>query len=114
MNALDLVGLTALMERSLGSPELKVGIIDGPVAVEHPDLTRERIHEISDDAAACNRTSSTACVHGTFVAGILSARRNSVAPAICPSCTFLLRPLFTESASGDDMPSATPHELARA
>jgi subtilisin family serine protease len=115
MDALDLIRLTALMKHSSGNPELKVGIIDGPVAIEHPDLTRERLHEISEDnAATCNRTSSTACLHGTFIAGILSAKRNSVAPAICPNCTVLVRPIFSESTSGNDMPSATPHELATA
>ena len=115
MGALDLVNLTALMERSGGSPELKVGIIDGPVAIEHPDLTPERVHEISEDSAAtCYRTSSTACLHGTFVAGILSAKRNSGAPAICPNCTILVRPIFSESTPGNGLPSATPYALARA
>jgi len=115
MDALGLVRLTALMERSAGNPELKVGIIDGPVAIEHPDLRRERLHEISDGSAAtCNRTTSTACLHGTFITGILAATRNSAAPAICPDCTFLVRPIFSEPMSGNDMPSATPRELATA
>ena len=87
-----------------GNPELKVGIIDGPVAIEHPDLRRERLHEISDGSAAtCNRTTSTACLHGTFITGILAATRNSAAPAICPDCTFLVRPIFSEPMSGNDM-----------
>lgn len=58
---------------------------------------------------------TAACLHGTFVAGILSAKRNSPAPAICPNCTLLIRPIFTEAASGrEPMPSATPQELAAA
>ncbi len=56
-----------------------------------------------------------ACLHGTFIAGILSAKRNSLAPAICPNCTLLIRPIFTETTSGrEHMPSATPLELAAA
>ena len=56
-----------------------------------------------------------ACMHGTFVAGMLFARRGSVAPAICPGCTLLLRPIFAETAKGNgQMPSATPKELAEA
>jgi hypothetical protein len=35
-------------------------------------------------------------MHGTFVTGMLFARRNSVAPAICPNCTLILRPIFVE------------------
>jgi subtilisin family serine protease len=49
------------------------------------------------------------------VAGILFARRGSVAPAICPGCTLLLRPIFAEAAEGNgNMPSATSDELAEA
>jgi subtilisin family serine protease len=54
-------------------------------------------------------------MHGTFVAGILSGRRGSMAPAICPGCTLLLRPIFVETANGNgQMPSTTPEELAEA
>ena len=113
---LELVGLTALMERTSGHPDLKVGVIDGPVATRHPDLTSEHVREIRGPrGATCTRTNSTACLHGTFVAGILSARRGSVAPAICPGCTLLVRPIFSETATTTaEMPSATPEELAEA
>jgi subtilisin family serine protease len=58
---------------------------------------------------------SAACLHGTFIAGILSAKRISVAPAICPDCTLVVRPIFPETTSGSEsMPSATPQELAAA
>ena len=44
---------------------------------------------------------------------MLAARRGSSAPAICPDCTFLVRPIFPEkTANGDGMPAATPLELA--
>jgi subtilisin family serine protease len=50
-----------------------------------------------------------------FSAGILSAKRNSPAPAICPNCTLLIRSIFTEETTGSEqMPSATPQELAAA
>jgi subtilisin family serine protease len=54
-------------------------------------------------------------MHATFVAGILVARRGCPAPAICPGCTLIVRPIFTESTSQNSlMPSATPEELAKA
>jgi subtilisin family serine protease len=54
-------------------------------------------------------------MHGTFVAGILSARRGGDAPAICPNCTLLVRPIFIESTSSSgQIPSAKPKELAGA
>jgi subtilisin family serine protease len=51
---------------------------------------------------------------GTFVAGILSAKRGSVAPAICPDCALIIRPIFAQAAVGESLPSATPEELATA
>jgi len=116
MYPLELVKLTSLMERTSGSPEIKIGLIDGPVAVQHPDLAGEHIRELSgSNAAACTRANSAACLHGTFVAGILSAKRGSVAPAVCPDCTLLVRPIFAETTSANgEMPSAMPAELAQA
>jgi hypothetical protein len=40
MGPLDLVNLTPLMERTSGRAEIKVGLIDGPVAMDHPDLAK--------------------------------------------------------------------------
>lgn len=116
MDPLDLVKLTALMERTSGSPEVKIGLIDGPVATQHTDLAGEFLREIpGNNGATCTQANSTACLHGTFVAGILSAKRNSLAPAICPNCTLLVRPIFAELTLGrEHMPSATPKELAAA
>jgi subtilisin family serine protease len=104
------------MERSRGRAEITVALIDGPVALNHPDFAGATIREVPGKLkGTCALAGSVACTHGTFVAGILSARRGSVAPAICPGCALLLRPIFAETASGNGrMPSATPEELAEA
>ena len=96
--------------------ETTIALIDGPVATDHPDLANTVIREIPGRLdGTCARADSLACMHGTFVAGILSAGRGSEAPAISPGCTLLVRPIFAEQASGiRDMPSATPAELATA
>lgn len=116
MAPLDLINLTALMKRTSGRPEIKIGLIDGPVLPHHPDLSIEHVREISvRHGMACTQAKSVACLHGTFVAGILSAKRNSPAPAICPDCTILVRPIFPEGTSGiEHMPSAAPRDLAAA
>jgi subtilisin family serine protease len=116
MNPLELVKLTALMERTSGSLDVKIGLIDGPVSSRHPDLAGEHLREITGKhAGTCAQAGSAACLHGTFIAGILSAKRNSSAPSICPACTLLIRPIFAEATSGrEQMPSATPRELAAA
>lgn len=116
VNPLDLVNLGELMRRTTGKPEIQIGLIDGPVAIDHPDLAGENIHPVSGAlSGTCTVANSFACRHGTFVAGILSAKRGSAAPAICPDCTLLVRPIFAETkATNAEMPSATPEELAEA
>lgn len=116
MNPLDTVQLTPLMQLSSGRADIVVGLIDGPVTTNHPDLSTSNIREVDGQMrGACASASSLACAHGTFVAGILCARRESVAPAICPGCTLLVRPIFAETMNGDrTMPSASPEELATA
>ena len=115
-NPLDLVNLGPVMELSSGRVETTIALIDGPVATDHEDLSKTTIREIPGRlGGTCARASSIACMHGTFVAGILSARRGSAAPSIAPGCTLLVRPIFAETALGNrNMPSATPQELATA
>jgi subtilisin family serine protease len=116
MNPLDLVTLTPLMARTTGRPDLRIGLIDGPVALDHPGLAQAHRRELpAPGAGICAQASSAACLHGTFVAGILCATRGSAAPAICPDCTLLVRPIFAETREGSAaMPSAAPEDLARA
>jgi subtilisin family serine protease len=113
---LDLVGLSPLMAHTSGRPEISIGLIDGPVRLDHPDLAAENIREVPGKlSAACADASDAACAHGTFIAGILHAKRMSVAPAICPGCTLLVRPIFSDApANGEQMPSASAAELADA
>src|SRR5207237_1226035 len=67
------------------------------------------------EGASCRSSKSSACLHGTFIAGILSARRGSGSPAICPGCTLLVRPIFSESGPGGKYePSTNPDDLAAA
>ena len=95
MEPLELVRLTSLMERTGGSPAVKIALLDGPVQCAHPD--------------------SIACRHGTFVASILYAKRGTASPAICPDCTLLVHPIFPETTAPDDsLPAATPAQLAAA
>jgi subtilisin family serine protease len=114
--SLSLVGLPPLMARTSGSPGISIGLIDGPVAIDHADLAAGNIREVPGKfAGACADPRNAACTHGTFVAGVLLARRGSAAPAICPGCSLLVRPIFAEGTSNcEDTPSATAEELAEA
>ena len=91
----DLVNLRQLMSLTSGRSEIVVGMVDGPVAADHPDLAGTNIQELpGKTGTVCAQTISAACVHGTFIAGILSAKRDSGAPAICPDCTLLVNRCF--------------------
>jgi subtilase family protein len=96
---LDLVGLRPLMELTTGSAEVVVGIVDGPVLLAQKHLAARNIRVIGEsNAGGCATANSAACVHGTFVAGILAAQRGAPAPAICPGCSFVVRPVFAEGS----------------
>jgi subtilisin family serine protease len=116
MGPLETVQLTALMDRTSGRPEIRISLIDGPAALNLPDLAGATIREIPGRLRGlCTRADTIACSHGTFVISILAARRGSIAPAICPGCTFVLRPIFAEAGNGNGaVPSATAEELAEA
>ena len=116
MDPLELVKLNLLVNRTSGRAEIVIGLLDGPVALEHPDLVRENIRPVGEAGrAACAQSDSIACQHGTFVAGILCAARGSTAPALCSGCTLLVRPIFGETTTANSsMPSATPEDLAAA
>ena len=116
MAPLDLVNLSGLMELTTGKRDIVVGLIDGPVATDHADLAGSAIWKLPGKAgSACSKAnSSVACMHGTFIAGILLAQRGSAAPAICPSCALLAYPIFADAGDNKDMPSATPEDLAAA
>jgi subtilisin family serine protease len=111
-----LIRLSALMERTAGVTSVAVALIDGPVAIDHPYLASGNVRVLSG-TAACRQPNSLACSHGTLVAGVLHARRGGLMRGICPGCTLLVRPIFTETetvAQADGLPSATLAEVTAA
>jgi subtilisin family serine protease len=114
MGPLELVNLSPLMARTRGRPEIPVGLIDGPVDLRHPGLGPGPVRTLPPGQdGGCRRHDSAACLHGTFVAGMLSGDRARAA-GVCPDCTLLVRPLFPEVTAGEGQPAATAAELAGA
>jgi len=121
------------MNISIGDPAITIGLIDGPVYLEHPAFEDSIIRAVNESQIVkCKSADSMACSHGTFVAGILCAKRGTSAPAICPGCSLLLRPIFMEKGQTSMksfnyydakkgvqnnntfyFPSSTPDELAK-
>ena len=105
-----------LLERTAGSPDVRIGLIDGPVDRGHPNLAGANVRDVSPEGApGCSRAGSDACRHGTLVAGVLVGARGSGAPAICPGCTLLVRSIFLETQPHDGrLPAASVDEVAAA
>lgn len=113
MHPFHLLNLFPLLSQTEGNAQLKIGLIDGPVALDHPDLERSNIQLISGHrGGACSIRRSAACMHGTQVAGILSSKRGKPVAGICPNCTLLIEPIFQESIHPDT--SSDSATLARA
>ncbi|MFF8958551.1 S8 family serine peptidase [Streptomyces sp. NPDC014894] len=91
MEPLDLAGLTPLRARTAGRSSVVVGLIDGRVAPDHPALAGRTVRESRPAGTKACRRDDVCCAHGTFVAGILAGD-----PGVCPGCTLLVRPLFTD------------------
>jgi len=90
---------TADGPHTVGSREIVVGLIDGPVACPIPISQVPRIHEVPGGlAGTCERASSAACRHGTFVAGYWRCAESHSA---LPSARLhaLVRPIFAEGAA---------------
>jgi subtilisin family serine protease len=116
LDPLESVRLPGLMALTRGRADLVIGLLDGPVALDHPDLANGKGPDARQGFGACRYPRSASCRHGTFMAGILAARRGASAPAIAPECSLLVRPIFLDAAAGpsEELPSATPGELAEA
>jgi subtilisin family serine protease len=112
---LDLVGLSALMELTSGRAEVAIGLVDGPVDTSHPELAAPMRELRGGHSGSCLLNDSAACTHGTLVAGVLGAARSSAAPGICPDCTLVVQPVFTEADPRvEQVAGTTPYALATA
>lgn len=111
-DCLALVKLTQLMELTRGRPEIVLGLIDGPVNSSNAAFDGTSVRHIP--AAHAVDSPREAREHGTFIAGILSARRGGEAPSICPGCTLLVRPILTELVSQNRLAGTQIAELAAA
>jgi hypothetical protein len=86
-----------------------VAVIDGPYDAGALSGTLARA-PISLGNGGCRVNANIACNHGTFIMGLLGARRDAFPPGLCPDCKLLHVPLFADEES----PSASIDELANA
>jgi subtilisin family serine protease len=96
-------------EVSCGAAKPRVAVIDGPydAASLAGVLAREPIQL---GVGSCAILSKSACDHGTFIMGLLGARKDALVPGVCWDCEFVHVPLFVD----EDTAQASLTELAQA
>ena len=95
-----LPGLAELWAETMGDPEIRVAILDGPVDATHPcfaGASIERLPTLVSDEAAPGQTMS---VHGTHVASIIVGQHQGPVAGIAPACHGLILPVFREDRRG--------------
>lgn len=113
---ISLPRLGSLTAATLGDPSVTVAVIDGPVDLEHPGFAGSSLRAVEGDPRiACAMDNSMACQHGTVVAGVVSASRDSGAPGLAPGCPAIIRPIFAEgTGAGGVIPEVTVDDLVAA
>jgi serine protease len=106
---LEKLKMDPLFEVSLGSPDVRVAVIDSSTEIAHPDLAPAvdaPFDAVDDDADPspipgefCPRGVVDLCdTHGTGVSGIIAARANNGVGIVglCPQCTLIPIRLISE------------------
>ncbi|PHN05972.1 PatA/PatG family cyanobactin maturation protease [Flavilitoribacter nigricans] len=96
---------------TLGEPDIRIAIIDGPAELDHPALAGAQLSQVSiygDDEASCEPSD-----HGTHVSSIIFGQHHSLVKGIAPQVTGIIIPLF-EMTSDKKVQLATQLDLARA
>jgi hypothetical protein len=88
---------------------MPLAVIDGPYDATALTGILARA-PVSLGISSCGIDPSSACAHGTFIIGLLGARRDALIPGVCPDCQLLHIPLFVDERA----PQASVEELANA
>jgi cyanobactin maturation PatA/PatG family protease len=104
-----LPGLASLQSETLGSPDICVAVLDGPVDLSHPAFSGANVTAIEmpvshDDAA--DRA------HGTHVASVVFGQPGSAAPGVAPRTRGIIVPVHAFRAD-KTLPAGNPPDLAR-
>jgi subtilisin family serine protease len=111
LNPLTQIHAEEVIKLSSGRSDIVIGIIDGPVDLTHEAFVNINIQERKNNIQCCNtKTHSIACNHGTFITGILAGKRGLDIQSLCPSCKYIIRPVFLENTT----PMTTIEQLAEA
>jgi subtilisin family serine protease len=104
-------GIQLLWEETLGEPEVRVALLDGPVDVGHPSLSGARLLPLPTSVPNIAGNGVASC-HGTSVASVIFGQHGAGSVrGLAPRCTGLLLPIFSDNA---DRIGCSQFDLARA
>lgn len=104
-----LPGLAALQSETLGSSDICVAVLDGPVDLTHPAFAGANVTAIEMPAShdeAADRA------HGTHVASVVFGQPDSSAPGVAPRSRGIIVPVHAFRAD-QSVPAGNPPDLAR-
>lgn len=104
-------GLQRLWEQTLGTPEVCIAVLDGPVDLDHPTFQGARLEQLGfGNPISVN---DPAIRHGTHVSSIIFGQHQEPLRGIAPECSGVIIPVFQSSSEGEMAPCSQV-ELARA
>ncbi|MFI7543060.1 S8 family peptidase [Actinoplanes sp. NPDC049599] len=97
--AIDKMRLSPLLSSRFARTPVRIGVVDGIVDAQHPDLTTSAIRTIGPLGEVPRGMGSS---HATFVAGVICANAGSRVPGICPNAHILNYPVAARRAGSPD------------
>ena len=93
MNGLTILGLSKLQERTKGSPDIRIAVLDGIVDTDHPcfkDADLIRLPTLARGKVSTGAMST----HGTHIASLIFGQPSTAVSGIAPNCHGILAPVF--------------------
>ena len=120
------LGMETLYDRSHGSPDVRLAVVDSAIDIDHPDLAAKvsdpyDAYGDDDDPSPnpgeyCNDGTDAICdEHGTAVSGIATAIGDNGTGIVgmCPDCTLVPIKLLGEDAGGSLSADIAAYQHAR-
>jgi cyanobactin maturation PatA/PatG family protease len=107
-----LPGINTLWAETLGHPDIRVAILDGPVDTGHPCFRGTRLQESATLVPDTARAGPGRC-HGTHIASLILGQHGTPVAGIAPGITGLILPVFSDGPEGS-LRLCSQLDLARA
>jgi subtilisin family serine protease len=114
-------GLLDLWAETNGDPRIVIGVLDGPVDVQHPAFATAKLTVAALVASTVPDPAGAATRHATAVASLIFGghHRSSPVAGIAPGCRGLIVPIFDDSTITEhndrrSLPVCSQLDLARA